>query len=285
MPWSDQNHGIASYGAGTPARVAAATLAWSIACPYDSKRTREPSAAAGCGVTAQSPAATIAGSLVRAKASTTMPPAQASPSCSASSVRGSAPMPMITRSARAKPPSDRCAPVTVSPVVGWHRVGWPRVGWHRAFESRHGRAEQDAHAAAPVRRGVEVGDDRSDHAPDEPVRGLHHRHRLTHGGGGGGRLEPDEAAADDEYPLRRRQPLPQLERVPDVAQVADPGQVGPGHRQAPRPCPGGQREMAELEAAAALGDRHPRPAGRRGLHVRDPLPGQHGDPVALVVFG
>ena len=199
-----------------------------------------------------------------------MPPAQASPSRSASSVRGSAPMPMITRSAGTKLPSDRCAPVTVP---------FP------AREPRHGRAEQDAHAAAPVRRGVEVGDDRSDHAPDEPVRRLHHRHRLALGGGGGGRLKPDEAAADDEYPLRRGQPLPQLERVPDVAQVADPGQVGPGHRQEPRPCPRGQREMAELEAVAALGDRDPRAAGRRGPHVRDPLPGQHGDPVALIVFG
>ena len=72
------------------------------------------------------------------------------------------------------------------------------------------------------------------------------------GGGGGGRLEPDEAAADDKHPLRRRQPLPQLERVNDIAQVADPGQVGPGHRQPPRPGPGGQRQAAELEAAAAL---------------------------------
>ena len=82
----------------------------------------------------------------------------------------------------------------------------------------------------------------------------------------------------------KRERWQQLERVCHVAQVADPGQVGPGHRQAAWPSPGGQREVAELEAAAALGDRRPRPSGRRRPHVGDPLPGQHRDLLVPVAF-
>ncbi|SHW70341.1 Uncharacterised protein [Mycobacteroides abscessus subsp. abscessus] len=86
-----------------PQMVAAAILACSPALGTDSSRMREPYRAITWLV--QSPAATMSGSLVRARSSIAMPLSTDNPAAEASSVLGTTPIPTITTSAGSDAPS------------------------------------------------------------------------------------------------------------------------------------------------------------------------------------
>ena len=188
-----------------------------------------------------SPAAKIAGSLVRPKASTTTPLSTASPASRASSSFGAAPIPITARSAREGPPVG--ADHTLHAAI--------------AFERRDGGIGHDLDAVPGMLGGKEGGHRRRHDPVHHALQRFDHDDCAAELAQARGDLEADVAAADD-HRLRAGQdggldPI----RIGKRAQIQRPAQIDARHAQPPRPSAGAERERVVAEPGAVCTDHRP----------------------------
>ena len=148
------------------------------------------------------------------------------PAASASSVRGTTPMPTTTRSAS-----------MIASVGGAHALGGSLPTTR--FDAG---AQVQVDAVAGVELAEHVAHLGAHHLGQGHGAGLDHGHLGAHLPGRGGHLGADPAGADHDDPAGLADGRREAVGVADVAQVVDAGQVGAGHRQSPRRRAGGEQE-------------------------------------------